>query len=596
LGYESAADLIGIAMHTQTHHTGPAGSRHPLEECPICRSYQRGEEVHAEHEIFWRADGTSFPVEYWSHPMWHRDQVVGAVVTFLDITERRHTQQALEESEARFRYLIEASFDGVVIVEDGIVREANRGFADMFGYALPDVIGRPATDFAARESREEVSRRISKGIEGQYEMLGWRKTGETIVLEALAKNHVIGGRPVRVVALRDVTDKRRLEAQFRQAQKMEAVGRLAGGIAHDFNNMLTVISSYSELLLSQLAPNDPRRDDVMPIRAAAAGAASLTRQLLAFSRQQVVDPRLVILEHVVASTKRLLDRLIGEDIEVLTTSTSDSTVVRIDPGQLEQIIMNLAVNARDAMLEGGRLTIETRTVDLTESSAQAHWPATTGRYAVLAVSDTGIGMDARTRAHIFEPFFTTKDVGKGTGLGLAIVYGIVKQSGGFISVYSEPDLGTTVKIYLPSAEAGEVADTALRVPLEPLGLRRGTETILLVEDDELVRALVRDILTRYGYTVLTAARPEEALAISDRNHGVIHLLLTDVVLPWMSGRELARRLTAARPDLRVLYMSGYPGETIVHHGLLDDGIELIGKPFTPGDLLMRVQAVLAASG
>jgi two-component system, cell cycle sensor histidine kinase and response regulator CckA len=596
LGYGSAADLVGVSMHSQTHHTSAAGSRHPLEECPICRAYQRGEGIHVEDEIFWRANGTNFPVEYWSHPMRHRDQVVGAVVTFLDITERRRAQQALEESEARFRYLIEASFDGVLIVEGGIVREANRGFAEMFGYELSDVIGRPATDFATEESREELNRRISNRIEGQYEMLGRRTNGETIVLEAIARNHVIGGRPVRIVALRDVTEKQRLEAQFRQAQKMEAVGRLAGGIAHDFNNMLTVISSYSDLLLSQLAATDPRREDVLPIRAAAAGAASLTRQLLAFSRQQVVDPRLVVVEDVVASTKRLLHRLIGEDIEMLTPSSGDPVSVRIDPGQVEQVIMNLAVNARDAMPEGGTLTIGTRTVDLNESDAQMHWPATPGRYAVLAVSDTGIGMDAVTQARIFEPFFTTKEVGKGTGLGLATVYGIVKQGGGFISVYSEPGMGTTVRIYLPIADGGEAVDAAPDVPPDQLpALRRGTETILLVEDDEFVRALVRDFLTRYGYTVLTAGRPEEALAISGRHSGALHLLLTDVVMPGMSGRALAQRLAAARPGVRVLYMSGYPGETIVHHGLLGAGIEFIGKPFTPGDLLMRVQAMLTAS-
>src|SRR5881275_876306 len=371
---------------------------------------------------------------------------------------------------------------------------------------------------------------------------------------------------------------------------MEAVGRLAGGVAHDFNNLLTVITSYSALLLEDLGSDDPKRDDVQQIRKAAEAAATLTRQLLAFSRQQVLQPKALDLKATVAGTEKLLKRLIGEDIQLTTVLAPDLGVVKADPGQIEQIIINLAVNARDAMPSGGRLTIEAANVDMDEAYVRGHAPASPGRYVMLALSDTGIGMDEQTKARIFEPFFTTKEKGKGTGLGLSTVYGIVKQSGGYVWVYSEPGHGTTFKVYLPRVDA----------PAEPQAPPReaatvtGTETILLAEDDEILRPLTKGLLARLGYTVLDAESAEQALAVAGARQGPIHLLVADVVMPGASGRELARRLAQSRPETRVLYVSGYTDDAIVHHGMLDPGLKFLQKPFTPAALARKVREVLDA--
>src|SRR6184192_1241387 len=364
---------------------------------------------------------------------------------------------------------------------------------------------------------------------------------------------------------------------------MEAVGRLAGGIAHDFNNLLTVITSYGDLLLEDLAPGDSRRDDVDQIRKAAEGAAALTRQLLAFSRQQVLEPKVVDLRAVLAGTEKLLRRLIGADVHLATSLAPDLGAVKADPGQLEQIIINLAVNARDAMPGGGRLTIE---------AANMVVEARPGRYVMLAVSDTGIGMDEQTKARIFEPFFTTKEPGKGTGLGLATVYGIVKQSGGFIWVYSEPGRGTSFKVYLPRVEEPAEPAAAPTATVEPL---RGTETVLVVEDAASVRMVTRQVLERYGYAVLEAPNGETALRLAAKHHGRIHLLLTDVVMPGLSGRQLAEQLAQLRPDMKVLYASGYADQAIVHHGILESGIAYLQKPFTPETLARSVRQVLDSS-
>ena len=510
------------------------------------------------------------------------------IVAASDITERRRAEKALAESEALYRKVIEASFDGIELTEEGVVREANRGFAEMFGYRVDEMIGRPFLDFVAEESADAVRQRGLQGIEGTYELVGKRKDGTRILLEATARTHNIGSRRGRLTALRDVTEKRQLEEHSRQAQKMEAVGRLAGGVAHDFNNLLTVITSCAELVLMDTAEIDPRRENVEEIRKASQAAAGLTRQLLAFSRQQVIEPRLVTIEGVVATADKMLQRLIGEDIELVAVLNEDPATVKIDPGQLEQVVMNLAVNARDAMPDGGKLTLETSAVELDEAYARTHWPATAGRFALLAVSDTGIGMTEQTRARIFEPFFTTKEIGKGTGLGLATVYGIVKQSGGFIWVYSEPGHGTTFKIYLP--QVNEAPTASQRVPTATSLF--GTETILLAEDASALRAAARQILERYGYTVLEVPNSTEALTLADSRPGPIHLLLTDVVMPGMSGRELAERFTLKRPDVKILYMSGYTDDAVVRHGVLRPGTAYLQKPFTPETLGRKIREVL----
>ena len=388
---------------------------------------------------------------------------------------------------------------------------------------------------------------------------------------------------------RDVTERRRLEEQYRQAQKMEAVGRLAAGVAHDFNNLLMAITGYSELLLARLGERDPLRRYVEEVKKAGDRAASLTRQLLTFSRQQVLELRVLDLNSVVANVDKMLRRVIGEDIELVAILGADLAPVKADPGQLEQVILNLAVNSRDAMPQGGKLTIETSSVELAEASSHRHGELSPGKYVVLAVSDSGCGMDSETQAHIFEPFFTTKEQGKGTGLGLAMVYGIVKQSGGSVWVYSEVGQGTTFKVYLP--QVNEKVTAQVPRPPQPV-LTRGWETILLVEDEEPVRSLVRSVLEASGYAVLEARHGEDALVVSEQHKGPIQLLVTDVVMPEMSGPELAEHLAPFHREMKVLYMSGYTEGSIQHHGRLGLGTAYLPKPFTPETLVRKVREVL----
>ncbi len=505
--------------------------------------------------------------------------------------ERKHAVEALREREERSRLLTEAAFDGVVVTVDGVIREANRGMADILGYAADEVLGRPVTDFIPNELQAEVTQRIREGVEGRYEFAIRQKDGRKILLEATTRNLLIGGRQGRISAVRDITALRSLEQQLRQAQKMEAVGRLAGGVAHDFNNLLTAIFGYSDLLGEELPPDHPGREDLQEIRTAATRAAALTRQLLAFSRQQVLAPVVLSLNDVVENIEKMLHRLLGEDIALEIHLAPDLGNVKADAGQLEQVIMNLAVNARDAMPTGGKLTIETADSDLDAGYAEQHQPVIPGRYTMLAVSDTGTGMDETTKAKIFEPFFTTKEPGKGTGLGLATVYGIVKQSGGYVWLYSEPGTGATFKIYLPRVDAP--LDAPIIAPA-PVGTVEGTETVLLAEDDSLVLPLARELLSKLGYRVLEARNSVEALAIARSHEGDIHLLVSDVVMPGGGGFQLAKHLLVERPRLRVLYMSGYTDEAVVRHGLLERGLNYLQKPFTPAVLARRVREVLDA--
>jgi signal transduction histidine kinase len=391
-------------------------------------------------------------------------------------------------------------------------------------------------------------------------------------------------RKVATVALR------RSEAQLRQAQKMEAIGSLAGGVAHDFNNLLSVILSYSELLGLELKQDDPMRADLEAINEAGLRAAALTQQLLAFSRQQVLQPMVIDLNEVFAGMEQMLRRVIGEDVELSSMARQASCRVKVDPGQMEQVIMNLVVNARDAMPRGGKLTIETSEIFLDASYVADHVGTRVGPHIMLAVSDTGSGMTKAVQARIFDPFFTTKELGKGTGLGLATVFGIIQQSGGAIWVDSEPGVGTTFKVYLPVAGQADAASTASLAP-ERRTLR-GSETILLVEDEERVRGLVRTVLTKYGYNVLEAQGGGDALLYCEQHPAAIDLLLTDVVMPRMSGPQLAGRVVALRPQVKVLYMSGYTNDAVVLHGILDSSISFIQKPITPGALARKVREAL----
>ncbi|MDB4911150.1 MAG: sensor histidine kinase, Cache 1, partial [Gemmatimonadetes bacterium] len=550
LGFAHAEELIGEPMHALVHHSRADGSAYPEVECGVHRAAATGEAVHVSREMLWRADGSSFPAEYWAYPIRNDGAIVGAVVTFLDTTDRERARAALEESESRYRTLAENSFDAIGVSVNGVLHDANRAFERTFGVRRNHALGRPIIDVVADESIPEVTRRVAGSIEGSYEFIGRHASGRKLVIEATAKNLMLDGQEARFVALRDITERRRLEERVRQIQKMEALGALAGGVAHDFNNNLTVISSFTELLLSELDVADPRALDLREVRKAVDSATSLTRQLLAFSRQQIVQPRLVALETEVQRAIPLLRRVIGEDLVITTDFADTPTVVLIDAGQLEQVFMNLCINARDAMPTGGTLTVQTGRVTFDEEYSEDHWPIAVGSYAMLAISDTGVGMDAPTRARIFEPFFTTKEAGKGTGLGLATVYGIVKQNAGFIWVYSEPGLGSAFKVYFPLR--GE--PSAIPEVPPPVRAPMGTETILLVEDAQSVRSAAQAALRRFGYTVIAVSSAREALPWLDAFDSHIDLLVTDVVMPDMSGRELAVHATAQRPHLKVLYI------------------------------------------
>jgi len=393
--------------------------------------------------------------------------------------------------------------------------------------------------------------------------------------------------------LEDAYDKlRSKQNELLLAQKMEAIGRLAGGVAHDFNNMLTVIVGHSEHLLMSLKQDDSHRSSAEEILNAAKRAGSLTHQLLAFSRKQVLQPTVLNLNNLITDIEKMLQRLIGEDINLVTILEPELGRVKADAIQIQQVLMNLAVNARDAMPLGGKITIETSNIYLDEEYASYHIPAKPGSYVLLVVSDTGIGMDKETQSHIFEPFFTTKESGKGTGLGLSTVYGIIKQSDGYIWVYSEPGKGTTFKIYLPQVGEEVEPGEPTRVPTTSL---KGTETVLVVEDEDMVREIIHHILLDYGYNVLESHNPHEALQVCDLFEGTIHLMVTDVVMPGMSGRELAEKVTSRYPNMKVLYISGYTDNVIVHHGILDSGIAFLSKPFTPYSLVRNVREVLDSS-
>ncbi|MGE5325419.1 MAG: PAS domain S-box protein [Deltaproteobacteria bacterium] len=514
-----------------------------------------------------------------------------------DVTERRLAQSALVHSEMKYRTLLEGLPVGIYrSTPGGRLLQANPALAMMLGYTDPaDLLQVPADQiYVNAENRREWLRRMEKDGEiHDFETQARRRDGTLIWLRdsARAVRDVHSNVAHYEGILEDITERKHLEEQLRQSQKMEAVGRLAGGVAHDFNNLLTIISGYSDLLLDTLAEKDRARAQVEEIKKAGVRAATLTRQLLAFSRSQVLAPQVLDLNSVVTNVHKMLRRLIGEDIDLVTILAEGLGSVRADPGQVEQVIVNLAVNARDAMPQGGKLTLETANVHLDDSYARTHVSLVPGEYVMLAVSDTGTGMDSKTQAHIFEPFFTTKEMGKGTGLGLATVYGIVKQSGGYIWVYSEPGRGATFKVYLPRVEKTAAAPGAGKAAVRPV---QGNETVLLVEDEPALRSMVRNVLKSNGYQVLEARHGEDALVVCEMHRGPIHLLLTDVVMPGMGGRALAEHLVSLYPGMKILYMSGYTDDAIVHHGVLGSGMAFLQKPFTTESVVRKVREVLDA--
>ena len=512
----------------------------------------------------------------------------------------RAAQENLRRSEANFRSLVTNAPYGICSCDStGKILDANPAFLELLGLSSPDdVIGQHIFSlYADSEQWFDLADYLRSSDPFQGLTAEWkRKTGTTVV--RVSGRAVSNGRKDGVVFemfAEDVTERRVLEQQLRQSQKMEAVGRLAGGIAHDFNNLLMVISGYSEFLLERLGGEPHLRGPAQEIASASERASSLTRQLLAFSRKQMLAPRIVNLNDIATENLKMLTRMIGEDIDLVMTPGKSLWSVRADAGQIEQVIMNLAVNARDAMPSGGKLTIETANITLDEEYARVHAPLNAGDYVMVSISDTGAGMDAETQSHIFEPFFTTKGT-KGTGLGLSTVYGIIKQSGGYIWVYSEVGRGTTFKIYLPRVPSIEepamhtIAAPALFQKVEP-----GTETILLVEDEANLRYLARQYLEKQGYRVIEAADGAVAMQIAVAHEGVIHLLLTDVIMPGMNGRELAQRISEIRPNVKVLYMSGYTENVIGQDGTLDAGVRLLQKPFNLRDLKSKVREVLDAT-
>jgi PAS domain S-box-containing protein len=551
-----------------------------------------------------RPDGTKATLQTSKVPL--RDahgEVVGVLGIYADVTERKRRDQALRKSEERYRLLFERNLAGVVLVTiEGRVLGCNESFARILGCNSPqEVLDRSARDFYFQEEhREEILAELrERGALSNREIEFRRQDGSPVwvlanlsLMQDETDGTVIHGTVVDITDRKRAEDAlRRTEEQYRQSQKMEAVGRLAGGVAHDFNNLLTVIHGYSEMLLAGLPTIDPRQLQAQEIRKAAERAADLTRQLLAFSRKAVIAPRVLNLNVLVRDMEGMLRRLLGEDIDLASVTVPDLGAVKADRGYIEQVIMNLAVNARDAMPTGGKLTLELGNVDLDDNYVRNHPDAHAGPHVLLAVNDTGVGMDKATAARIFEPFFTTKGTA-GTGLGLATVYGVVRQSGGHVTVYSEPGRGTSFKVYLPRVFEDE-ATASRTVPT--LGtLPRGTETLLLAEDEAGVRSLARQVLEGCGYRVLEAADGDEALRVAAGYRQPIALLVTDVVMPRLGGRETAEHLRASHPETRVLFLSGYTDDAVVRHGVLEAEVQFLQKPFTPAALAQKVRKVLDA--
>jgi two-component system cell cycle sensor histidine kinase/response regulator CckA len=519
--------------------------------------------------------------------------------------ERAAARGTRRESEDRYRLLFESNPHPMWVYDLETLRflDVNEAAVRQYGYTRNEFYSMKLTDIRPPEDVSQLLDFIEEGVPAHEESY-WRhrrKDGSIIHIELISHELEIGGRRCRFALALDISLRvaaedalRASNEQLMQSQRLESVGRLAGGVAHDFNNLLTAIIGYSDLSLRKLKADEPTHQYIGEVKKAASRAAALTRQLLAFSRKQVLQPKTMNLNEIVSEMGEMLRRLIGEDVEFVARLAPQLGSVHADPSQIEQVVINLVVNARDAMARGGKLTVTTENVHLDEQYAARHVGAQPGDYVMLAVSDTGTGMDAATQARIFEPFFTTKEKSKGTGLGLSTVYGIVKQSGGGIWVYSEVGAGTTFKVYLPRV-AGATEDVPAGVVASSGALPRGRETVLLVEDEETVRGAAREILESCGYRVLEAACAEDAMKLSQDFEGEIEALVTDVVMPRMGGRELAKRLARLRPRMRVLYVSGYTDGSIVRHGILEADVAFLQKPFTPGALGRKLREVLEAA-
>ncbi|MBI5905918.1 MAG: PAS domain S-box protein [Deltaproteobacteria bacterium] len=558
---------------------------------------RQGIDLKGEEWEITRSDGETRILAMSTSILQSEEGTVHVLALMQDVTDRKRVEEALRVSEEKFRVLSDQSPLGMTLIDGkGRYEYVNPAFEKMFGYTLQDLsIGKDwfRAAFPEPGNRKEVVRiwkedLIAAGIgvcrPRIFEVACRGGDRKTILFRPVS---LLGNR--QLVIYEDITERQRLEAQLRQAMKMEAVGRLSGGVAHDFNNLLTVIIGNVSLAQGKVQASDPVSGMLLEVNKAAERAARLTQQLLAFSRKQIIEPKVLDLNALIADLHSMLVRLIGEHIEIATGLGEGLGTVRVDPGQLEQILVNLAVNARDAMREGGKLRIETSNVELDEAYCAVHPDARPGWYVRLSVSDTGHGMTEEVRAQIFEPFFTTKPKGSGTGLGLSMTYGAVKQAGGSIDVLSEPEKGTTVRIYLPRVETEAEKG---QEPGEPQELLDGTETVLLVEDEDVVRGLCVQVLERLGYNVLQAGNGAEAIALAREFGGRIDLLLTDVVMPGMNGGELATHLVILHPEAKVLFTSGYTDDAIVQHGVLDDGVFFIGKPYTPTALAKKVRDVL----
>ena len=592
--------LVPERQRGQHHH-----HRERFAEQPKIRRMGAGLELYGR-----RRDGSEFPVEISLSPVATGDGLL-VLSAIRDISDRKRIEEQLRKTQEeltrrkdrqlwdyqnRLALTVDSSQDAIIGKNlDGIITHWNKGAEDIYGYKAQEVIGKSISILAPSDRPDEIPGILQKIRHGErvdyFETVRVTKDGRhrnvSISVSPIrdAEGNVVGASAIA----RDVTAQKRAEDQLRQAQKMEAVGRLAGGIAHDFNNILGIITACGELLRGRVGEDSGSGQYIDNIRKAADRGASLTRQLLAFSRKQAVQPRVLDVNERIREAAKLLRPLMGDDVEIVTPSNPAPAVVEADPGQLDQIIMNLALNARDAMPKGGKLIVETAPKDFDAGFALQHPPMTAGHYVMLAVSDNGCGMDEATVSRIFEPFFTTKEIGKGTGLGLATVYGIVKQSGGHIWVYSEPNRGTTFKIYLPSAEhkIGIVAPSGA----ETLPQRRDGTRILLVEDDALMRNLTRQMLEEHGYSVMEAEDGKSALELLVSDHISVDVTLTDVVMKGMSGPELVLRLTESHPAMRVVYMSGYTGE-LIDGSTQQTGIPLLEKPFTRTSLLKILDGAL----